>query len=338
MSATVTDDVAWIRVEHESAIGAVRRAAVDLAVQLGLGESRANEAGIVVTEIATNQMKHAGGGAILLRACRGTNSAGLEVVGVDNGPGMRSVSASMVDGHSTSGTLGIGLGAMARLATDWDVFSAPGRGTVVTLSFGLAGAVAPAVGRPGAAGLTRPMAGEEVCGDGYALRVDGDILTGMLADGLGHGPLAALATAAAVRAFRAAAFAPPVELLRVVHPALHGTRGAAVAIVQLVGDQARYAGIGNVSGLVLDREQRRGMISHPGIVGSNARTFRETTYEFSPDAVVVMHSDGVTNRMVLADGPHLLRHPPLVVAATVLRDFGVRHDDASVLVVSGIRA
>jgi anti-sigma regulatory factor (Ser/Thr protein kinase) len=330
-----TEDVRWFRVEHESAVGGVRRASMALATRMGMGDARAAEIGIAVTEVATNQVKHAGGGAILLRACRAVHEAGVEVVAVDAGPGMRDVEVAMLDGHSTAGSLGIGLGAVGRLSTTWDVFTAPGRGTVLSAAFGLAGTVGEG---PFAAALTRPMTGETVCGDGYALRVDDGVITATLVDGLGHGPLAARASDAAVRAFRQAPIASPAEILRATHLGLQGTRGAAAAVVRVENASATFAGIGNIGGVVADGVKHRGMVSQPGIAGANVRAFREFSYEIPSGGVVVLYSDGVTNRMRLADGPHLLRHSPLVIAATVLRDFGVHNDDASVLVVTGAGA
>ena len=48
--------------------------------------------------------------------------------------------------------------------------------------------------------------------------------------------------------------------------------------------------------------------------------------------IMLMHSDGVVDRWDPADYPGLLSHAPVVIAATVLRDAGVRRDDAGVLV------
>lgn len=53
------------------------------------------------------------------------------------------------------------------------------------------------------------MSGQEVCGDALAVRVDEAVLTALVADGLGHGPLAAKAADAAVRAFLRAPPAGP---------------------------------------------------------------------------------------------------------------------------------
>jgi anti-sigma regulatory factor (Ser/Thr protein kinase) len=332
VTADVTvEDVTWLTVDHVSASGTARRAATALAARVGMPEDRVNEIALVVTELTANLVKHAGSGSLLLRLRHGAAGPVVEVVSVDAGPGIPDVAAAMQDGVSSAGTLGIGLGSVARLATAWDIWSRPGSGTVITASFG--------AGRPGvpgpapvAVGITRPMAGQDVCGDAYAIREDDGVLTLLLADGLGHGPLAAVASTEAVRAFRAAPAGGPVPLLTAVHRALHGTRGAAVAVARVEADQVRYAGVGNIAGVVVDGTARRVMISHPGIVGAQARTIRETAYPLPRGAAVLMHSDGVTERQTLDGYPGLLTRSPLVTASVVLRDFGVRRDDASVVV------
>ncbi|NKY09212.1 ATP-binding protein [Cellulomonas hominis] len=324
------EDVAWLTVDHVSAVGTVRRAASALASRVGMREERVGEVALVVTELAANQVRHAGSGSVLLRVRHRAAGPVVEAVAVDAGPGIGDVEAALEDGVSSAGTLGIGLGAVARLASSWDVWTRPGSGTVIVASFAAERADGAPV--PAAVGVTRPMAGQEVCGDAYAVREDDGVLTLLLADGLGHGPLAAAASGEAVRAFRAAPPDGPATLLTTVHRALSGTRGAAAAIARLEADQVRYAGVGNIAGVVLGGDARRAMISHPGIVGGQARTIRETTYPLPRGAVVVMHSDGVTERQTLEGYPGLLARSPLVTAAVLLRDFGVRRDDASVVV------
>jgi serine phosphatase RsbU (regulator of sigma subunit) len=187
-----------------------------------------------------------------------------------------------------------------------------------------------------AAGITRALAGEEVCGDAYATRPHGRGLTLMVADGSGHGPLAASASSAAVRSFldhdRAAD--PPAEVLGRVHGALSGTRGAAVAVAELDPDAevVRFAGVGNIAGAVLHEGGKRSMVSLGGVAGYRNPTIRTFEYAYPPGAVVVMHSDGVRARWSEADVRGLVRRAPLLLAATLLRDAGIRHDDACVLV------
>lgn len=327
--AVSVEDGTWFTVDHPSAVGGVRRAASAVALRLGLGEQRAAEAGLVVSELATNQCRHGGGGSMHVRVRRAGDEAVVEVLAVDAGPGMRDIAAAMRDGVSSGGTLGIGLGTLPRLASAWDAWTAPGRGTVVAAAFARHGRPAH-LGAP--TGLVRAMTGQSVSGDAFATRTDDGVPSLLVADGLGHGPLAAAASSAAVRAFLDAPASPPAALVQRVHSALGGTRGAAVAVAQPAGATLRYAGLGNIAGAV-HGARTRGLVSHPGIAGSHGRALRETTYPLEPGDVVVMHSDGLTARWSLADYPGLAARSPLVVAGVLLRDHGVRRDDQCVAVL-----
>ena len=326
---SLVEDGVWYPVDHPSAVGRVRRAASTAARQLGLGEDRSAEIGLVVSELAANQCRHAGSGAVLVRVRRTGDQATLETLAVDSGPGMRDITAAMRDGVSTRGTLGIGLGTLPRLTTSWDAWTAPGRGTVIAATFAGPGTVG-ALHRP--TGVVRAMTGQEVSGDAFAVRHDDGVPSLMVADGLGHGPLAAVASGAAVRAFLDAPAGSPVSLLQRVHGALSGTRGAAVSVAQVVGGVLHHAGLGNISGTV-HGDRARGLVSHPGIAGVPGRPLRETTYPVVPGDVVVLHSDGLTNRWSLADYPGLATRSPLVVAGVLLRDNAVRRDDSCVAVL-----
>jgi anti-sigma regulatory factor (Ser/Thr protein kinase) len=325
--------MSWVRVDETSAIGTARRATEALAGQLGLPPSRVAEVGLAVTEMATNVNRHGGGGSLLLRTIRHGETAALEVVAVDAGPGMVDVTASRRDGHSTSGTLGIGLGAVDRLANSVEISSLRERGTIVVARFE-ADRRQP-LARERAAGVTRAIAGETVCGDAYAVRREGDRLLVMVADGSGHGPLAAVASREAVRVFTAGAgVSAPEPALRAVHRALAGTRGAAVAIadLDLVGRVVRFAGIGNIAGAVVTGDLKQSMVSIAGVAGFRQPTIRLFTYPLEPASLVVLQSDGVTPRWRAGDLGPVLGCSALLVAATVLRDSAVLPDDACVLV------
>jgi anti-sigma regulatory factor (Ser/Thr protein kinase) len=329
------EDVGWFRIDANGTSGAARRAAVESGTRIGLTEARLGELAVAVAEMSSNLAKHADNGALLVRCLRDRGTGGVEVIALDSGPGMASTIVSGRDGYSTAGTLGIGLGAIDRLATNADGYSRPGRGTVLAVQFWPAGR--PAEPFAAADGLTRPMTGEEVCGDAVAVRPSADGRLGLLAcDGLGHGPLAALAAQAAVEAFRTAPDGPPAALIEVIHRQLGHTRGAAVAVasIDVAAGSVRYAGLGNISGQVVGDGYRHAMVSMPGIAGHQRRTVREFAYDLPPDAVVVLHSDGLTDRWTVADYPGLLRRRPVVIAATLLRDAGLRRDDASVLVAT----
>ncbi|MBL7497882.1 ATP-binding protein [Frankia sp. CNm7] len=348
------EDVAWFRADGSSMPGAVRRAAVALAERLALPPSRAAEIGLALTEVAENLVRHADEGSVLLRTLRwpaadepgdrpsppaAIESVAIEFVAIDSGPGLADVPAAMRDGTTSAGTLGIGLGMIERLADRFDIYSTPGMGTVMTGAFGprhAGGQATPDLrAAPRVAGLTRPITGETVCGDAYAVRTLDGRLALLSCDGLGHGELAARAADAAVRIFRAAGPPlDPVDLVRRVHSGISHTRGAAVAVAVLEPSAGtlRFAGLGNISGVILGGARRVGLTSRPGIAGHQARSLAETRHELPPGALVVLHSDGISPRWDLADHPGIVSRGALVVAASVLRDAGLRRDDASVLV------
>jgi anti-sigma regulatory factor (Ser/Thr protein kinase) len=323
----LVDEGVWFHVEEPSAVSAVRRTAERFGAQVGLAPPRLSELAIVATELASNLVKHADDGRLLIRPVRTSGVAGVELIAVDSGPGM-DAERSARDGHSTAGTLGIGLGAISRQAGWLDSFSVAGRGTVTVAQIWPADPPAPAW----ASAVTRVMTGEEVCGDGYATRVVEGRHQVLVSDGLGHGPLAAAATTACVQAFIAAPAQAPSAVLEHLHRSLGHTRGAAVAVAQVRPGEVLYAGLGNIAASIVDGVDRRSLVSLPGIAGHQRRTVREFVYPFGPEACLVMHSDGVADRWRLDAYPGLVRRSPQVIATTVLRDAGVRRDDACVLV------
>ncbi|MFI9641211.1 SpoIIE family protein phosphatase [Micromonospora sp. NPDC051925] len=327
MSYEVVPDAGhWYRVESGSAASAVRRAAERLGGQLGLGDNRVAELAIVAAELTSNLVKHAQEGVLLLRPVSTDDAAGVELIAIDSGPGMADLTVSSRDGHSTTGTLGIGLGAITRQASWYDAWSRPGRGTVFAVQVWAKNVVATPTW---AAGLTRPITGEQVSGDSHSMRTVQERHQVLVCDGLGHGPLANVA------AFRTAPAGPPATVVQHLHRSMSHTRGAALAVAELdpAAGLLRYAGLGNIAGTVLGPDgTRRGLVSLPGIAGHQRPTVREYDYPFPAGATLVMQSDGVVDRWRSDDYPGLTGRAPVVVAATLLRDAGIRRDDACVLV------
>ncbi|MEV4799225.1 SpoIIE family protein phosphatase [Nonomuraea sp. NPDC049421] len=324
-------DESWVRVEDASAIGAARRAAMTLAESCGFDEHDRGRVAVAVSEAASNLVKHAAEGVMLIRSHPETDAA-VEVIAIDRGPGIHDLSRAARDGYSTTGTLGLGLGGIARMASAHDVYTVLGRGTVVGMCFTATGTTPPVAL---ASGLARPIGEEVVCGDAFAYVESGSTVIAMLCDGLGHGEPAAVASREAVRVFQDHYHLPAVQLLERIHHALRGTRGGAVSVARL--DRAagviRYAGLGNVSGWILHADGRQGMISLPGIAGHQRDKLREYDYAVPPHSLLVLHSDGLTERWDVTGLPGLSAHTPAVVAATLLRDAGTRRDDATVLAV-----
>jgi len=327
--AQAPGDLKWLRVEDPSAAAACRGAAVSLANRLQFPAARTDQLTLAVTEAATNLHKYAKQGTMLLRIARGEGRPGIELLTIDAGPGLRDEGAALRDGHSTSGSLGIGLGAIQRLADFCDLYSVPGRGTALVARFWSE----PHPGTVPYAGLVRPISGEIECGDVFGAADAGGRLTGVLCDGLGHGPLAARAATEAVAAVLEDPAADPAALVERAHRRMGHTRGGALGVVQVTGSAVRFSGLGNIAAVILDGTTRKGMLSVPGIAGHQARSIRQFDYTAPPGSAIVLHSDGITARWEAASVPGLSARDPLVIAAALLGQAGTHRDDAGLLVL-----
>ncbi|MCA1982702.1 ATP-binding protein [Nocardioides nematodiphilus] len=324
----------WWVVDGDAAVPAVRRAATALSAEAGFSEDRVGEIGIVVTELATNLVRHAGGGEMVLRLIDGADGMALRVLAIDAGPGSRNINALISDGASTRGTLGIGLGACRRLASAFDVYSVPALGTIAEA---VLHRTADTPDEPGArvSDLTRPLSEEGPCGDAAAYRLTDGIHVAMVADGLGHGPLAAEASQRAAEVLAASDSVAPAALLDLIHGALRGTRGAAVSVLAFdpAADTLIHAGIGNIVVRLAGPAGVRTLPTQPGIVGHRAPQPREQTHSTADSAMAVMHSDGLSQRWGIEDLPGILAHRPAVVCAALLRKAASRRDDSGLLVL-----
>lgn len=318
--------------DDPSRVGEARRHAARLALESGLPELEAGRLAIVVTELATNLLRHAHRGRLLVGARPAQRE--VEVLAVDHGPGIADVDRCLGDGYSTGGTPGTGLGAVRRLSSDFDLHSSPPDGTLV-LARVRAESARPAAAALSTGAISLPKPGERVCGDAWAFALDGPRAAVLVADGLGHGPAAAEASAAAVECFRAAPFEPLRRLLERIHARLRSTRGAAISLMHADRDAAsvRVAGAGNVVGRLVTGNTDRTLLTQHGTAGVSVRSPEETSFPWPPHALLVVCSDGVETRWK----PELLRpvlgRDPALAAALLLRDHARGRDDATVAVL-----
>ena len=125
----------------------------------------------------------------------------------------------------------------------------------------------------------------------------------------------------------------PAALLERAHRRMSHTRGGALGVVQVRGQVAWFAGLGNIAASILSDGSRKSMVSVPGIAGHQARTIRQFEYQVPPGAAVVLHSDGITSRWEIAALPGVASKDPLLIAAVLLAEAGIHRDDAGVLVL-----
>ncbi|MBL1086880.1 SpoIIE family protein phosphatase [Streptomyces actinomycinicus] len=337
----------WEVPVHDSTrVRDARIAAREACGQAGLDARRTAAAELVATELATNLLKHAGGGHMVVNLVAppaGGPGTSVQVFSLDHGPGIADVATALRDGSSTAaGSLGAGLGSCLRSASAFRLHSVPGRGTVAAARIDPASAqhADPTAG-PGAGGITVSLGQAEHCGDAWGWARSGGLLTLLLADGLGHGPKAAHASTAAVTELRRAAHLPPAEILRRLHTALRPTRGAAITVAQVDTERAelRFAGVGNVGARLRTGNTWTSLVSHPGIVGAYFPAHvPERRLPWRPDSLLVVHSDGLPSRWTPPADAGLLAHDPSVVAAAILRDASSParplRDDTSVAVLA----
>jgi anti-sigma regulatory factor (Ser/Thr protein kinase) len=323
-----------VRVTESSQPSAARYLAREFADRAGFGEEDSYRAGLVATELATNLVKHARGGEILVREIGSGAPGEIEILAVDRGPGIGNLARALEDGRSTTGTSGTGLGAVRRLSDDFDMHSSMPNGTVV-LARVRAGR-ARAADRPAFSveGVSVAKQGEIECGDAWVVCHRPDAALVLLADGLGHGPAAARAADAAVQAIRAHLYPDCASALSAVHEGLRHTRGASAAVLELNARAhvMRFAGVGNVGATVLVNGSARQAVSHNGTLGHQARHFREYSYPWDPKALLVMYSDGLISHWSLDAYPGLKLRHPAIVAAVLYRDFTRGRDDVTVIV------
>ena len=337
VSAIARDPIS-IPVVEPSQVGEARRAAATLSEALGFDDTGRGEVAIAVTELATNLVRHAKSGEIVLRSLPSISGGGLEVLALDRGPGITNLAEALRDGYSTRSTPGTGLGAVKRLAGTFAMYSAAQAGTAVLVQFrpgdwGLGAAAAAAALECGSVCL--PKRGEEANGDACRVEhVEGGRTMILLADGLGHGLLAADASRQAVRLFRENATLEGPKLLELLHAGLRSTRGAAAAVADVRHGQheVRFTGVGNISGTLITGGATRSMVSQNGTVGAEARRIQEFTYPFADDTLLVMYSDGLASRWQLSQYPGLQFKHPSLIAGVLYRDHRRERDDVTVLV------
>lgn len=332
-----------LQVVEQSQVGEARRLAASISQSAGFDETRVGHVSIVVTELATNLLKHAGGGELIFRTIQADDQPGIEILSLDKGPGIRNINDSLRDGFSTAGSPGTGLGAIQRLSSQFDIYSIPGQGVVAFSQIWRQPTplLPPVRGSASELGVVcLPIHGEEQSGDAWAIhQTPGRVLI-LLADGLGHGHFAAEASGEAKVIFKKYAHHNPAQIITHMHAALRHTRGAAVAIAEVILSQRilRFAGVGNIAGRIISSDEIHSLVSYNGTVGLEARKIQEFTYPWPEGRMLIMNSDGLDTRWNLESFPGLRWRHPMLIAGMLFRNHQRQNDDSTVLVFKEARS
>lgn len=291
---------------------------------------------ILISELTTNLTKHApAGGEFLVKHFVDDGRDGLEILCIDNGPGIDDLPRMLQDGVSTSGTLGHGLGALKRLSDHFEIYTKKDWGTIVLCRIFRNEAPLRVLQKVAIGAILVPYKGESLCGDGWAYKTCGSILKVLITDGLGHGKEAFFASQQAIRYFMNSDEISPSDMLRGIHESIRLSRGVVATCinVDLTTLKGTMCGIGNISGRVLGFLSTRVFLSYNGIVGHNIPARLMDREIDVSNGLLVLCSDGLKDRWDLASHPMLSRYDISIAAAVIYKENNRRSDDVSVLLL-----
>lgn len=131
-ASTVGDEVRCLIAADVDVVQA-RQTGRELAAELGFSAGDQTVVAAAISEIARNILMYAKRGEVRFTKVLDGTQQGLIVIAEDDGPGIRDIPRAMQDGYSTSGGLGLGMPGARRLMDEFEVVSAPGQGTRITM-------------------------------------------------------------------------------------------------------------------------------------------------------------------------------------------------------------
>ena len=121
-------------ITDEDDVVLVRRRVRDLAQARGFDAFATAAVTTAASELARNALVHGKGGRATVRELSDDGRPGLSIEFEDDGPGISDLERALAGGYSTARSLGLGLSGARRLVDEFDVDSAPGRGTLVSIT------------------------------------------------------------------------------------------------------------------------------------------------------------------------------------------------------------
>lgn len=323
------------KVNDRSYFALLKKEIHNMAVAAGLGEKRVAELDIIVAELASNLVKHAGGGELYVKLVEENKIPGIEIISLDSGPGMTDSVRMVSDGISTKNTLGLGLGSIKRLSNLFQIYSMKGWGTVVLVR--VFDKEATAVRKPAKTeirSIVLAKPGEEACGDGFYYTITNEAIKLFLGDGLGHGEEAEEAVNVAGQAFADCMENDPVAIIRSMNTAVRKTRGlvGTVVIFDIKAKCWKLCGVGNITTKIGGPTITKNYLSYNGIIGLNVpRTLNTQEISYEKGQHIILCSDGIKSRWDLLKYTGILRYDLSVLAAVLAKDFNRHTDDTSVV-------
>jgi serine/threonine-protein kinase RsbT len=122
-----------VAIRTDSDVVTARQEARSMGAGIGFSSTDLTLLATAISEVARNITTYAGEGEVILRLRDERGRKGIEVLAVDEGPGIADVEQAMQDGFTTGNGLGLGLPGTRRLVDEFELRTAPGEGTTVRL-------------------------------------------------------------------------------------------------------------------------------------------------------------------------------------------------------------
>ncbi|MET0103089.1 MAG: ATP-binding SpoIIE family protein phosphatase [Sedimenticola sp.] len=327
-------------VSSEAEAIAAKRRTREVALAIGFPDAKSDELSVVASELALNLVKHADGGEYRVYEIRNENHHGLEITTRDHGPGIDDIHRVMRDGHSTAGSLGLGMGIVNRIMDELEICSpiADKFGCLITARRWLQGADQE---RAMCCSLdigisSRPHPQMKVNGDAYVIhKWPNHVLIGVI-DGLGHGQGAAKASESVARYLGDNFDADLESLLLGSHQVSSATRGVVMALLRFNCDDrvVFHACVGNVDCRQWSRKEKSLFPQRRGVVGSSMPSrVRVSRESYRPGDVFVINTDGVSSRWDWDDYPQIHGLSASEAARQLMLTHQRSIDDATIVVV-----
>ncbi|MDD2915601.1 MAG: SpoIIE family protein phosphatase [Gallionella sp.] len=325
--------------KDESTFVLLRSKLFGIANRLGISDLKRENMLLVAAELASNNVKHAGGrGMIQIWQQPGPV---LDIVSLDYGPGIANLAQAEQDGYSTANTFGKGFGAIRRLSDESYVYTQCKTSSLVTRWSGVVFLarfyITPArdqmlVDKVGL--FSRALSDSRHNGDRIYLHKKNDRLRWLHLDGLGHGEQAQIATA---NLATHVSHGDSIEsILAGVDRQLVATRGAVAAVgeIDMTERNLKLLGVGDMHAHIYNQDGMQHVTFAPGILGREHRTVTPLRLKLDKRGVVVTASDGIRRNLDIGNFVGLFNQHPQLIAYILGNIMGRISDDQSICVSS----
>lgn len=320
-----------ITIARESDVIKARILGKKIASAIGFGEIDVAEIEIVISELGTNIVKHAGAlGVIRFLSVADEGVRGIEIIAQDQGPGMENIESVMANGKSSTGTLGIGLSGVKRLTDELDFKPGERKGLVIRTRKWIRRDYRSKVH---CSVLSKPKLGEAVSGDAYFFKHLPSFVVFSVIDALGHGFHAHQVAKQALYVLENTYQDGLLRITKRCHESLKNTRGAAMALgmIDFRTWKFQHISIGNVETRVYGTPAPLRPVCTNGTLGLIMQSARINVYPYTKGSCIVMFSDGISHKFEVE--PVMLRKTPQEISNFIFTKYAKNHDDATVLVL-----